>query len=83
MDRYKLAIREVETGSKLVALRKKFIGSLAFSAFYFITFICAYLYISMVTVKSFESTWLIGVGGAFIYLVYLATNALGYAKMFH
>lgn len=82
MDNYKQAIREVETGSKLGALWKKFIGSLAFSAFYFIAFISVYLYISMVTVKSFESTWLIGVGGAFIYLIYLAVNALGYAKMF-
>ncbi len=82
MDNYKLAIREVETGSKLGALRKRFIGSLAFSVFYFIAFICAYLYIRMVTVKSFEATWLIIVGGAFIYVVYLAVNALGYARMF-
>jgi len=82
MDNYRLAIREVETGSKLGALRKKFISSLAFSAFYFIALICAYLYMSMVTVKSFESTWLIIVGGAFIYLVYLSISALGYAKMF-
>lgn len=82
MDNYKLAIREVETGSKLGALRKKFVGSLAFSVFYFVAFICAYLYISMVTVKSFETTWLIFVAGAFIYLAYLAVNALGYAKLF-
>jgi hypothetical protein len=82
MENYKRAIREVETGSRLSALRKKFIGFLAFSAFFFIALICVYLYISMVAVKSFENTWLIVVGGAFTYLVYLAANALGYAKMF-
>lgn len=83
MENYKLAIREVETGSKLGALRKKFIGSLAFSVFYFIAIICAYLYISMVTVKSFEATWLIIVGAAFVYAVYLSVNALVYARMFN
>lgn len=82
MKDYKLAIREVETGSSLGALRKKTIGSLAFSAFYFIAVVCAFLYLSMVTFKSFDNTWLIIVGGAFVYLVYLAANVLGYARMF-
>ncbi|MEG0035027.1 MAG: hypothetical protein RR147_06215 [Oscillospiraceae bacterium] len=82
MDSYKQAIREVEKGSELGALRKKLIGTLTFSALYFIVFTGAYLYVSMVLVKSFERTWLIGVAGAFIYLIYLAATLLSYARMF-
>lgn len=82
MEDYKLAIREVETGSRLGALRKKTIGALAFSAFYFIAIVSVFLYLSMVTFKSFDNSWLIIVGGTFVYLVYLAVNAFGYAKMF-
>lgn len=82
MEDYKLAIREVEAGSRFGGMKKKMAGSLAFSAFYFIALICAYLYLSMVSLKSFESTWLLIVGGAFVYLVYLSANLMGYARIF-
>jgi hypothetical protein len=82
MKDYKSAIREVETGSSLSALKKKLVSSLAFSAVYFIALTCVYLYVSMVTLGSFEKSWLIGVGGAFVYLIYFASNMFGYAKIF-
>lgn len=82
LDGYKSAIKEIETGSSLGALKKKLVSSLAFSAFYFIALTCVYLYVSMVTFNSFDKTWLIGVGGAFVYFIYFAANMLGYAKMF-
>ncbi|MEG1108178.1 MAG: hypothetical protein RSD32_01565 [Oscillospiraceae bacterium] len=82
MENYKKAIREVETGSSLGALKKKLVSSLLFSAVYFIALTCIYLYVSMFTVKSFETTWLIVVCGAFIYLIYFAASMLEYAKIF-
>ena len=82
MDNYKTAIREVETGSALGALKKKMNNLLAFTALYFTVLIAVYLYISMVKLGSFDKSWLIGVGGAFIYLVVISANLLSYAKMF-
>ncbi len=82
MEDYKTAIREVERGSSLEALRKKLVGFLSFTAFYFTIFTAVYLFISMVTLNTFEKTWLIIVAGAFIYLIYFSINMFGYAKMF-
>jgi hypothetical protein len=82
MEDYKTAIREVERGSSLEALRKKLVGYLAFTAFYFTIITAVYLFVSMVTLHTFEKTWLIIVAGAFIYLIYFAINMFGYAKMF-
>ena len=82
MENYKMAVREVERGSSLEALRKKLVSFLAFSAFYFMILTAVYLYISMVTVDSFERTWLIIVSGAFIYLIYFSINMFDYAEMF-
>jgi hypothetical protein len=79
---YKTAIREVETGSSLGALKKKLVSSLAFSAFYFIALTCIYLYVSMISLNSFEQSWLIIVGGAFVYLIYFAASMSSYAKLF-
>jgi len=82
MEDYKTAIREVERGSSLEALRKKLVGYLAFTAFYFTIITAVYLFISMVMLHTFEKTWLVVVAGAFIYLIYFAANMFGYAKMF-
>lgn len=82
MDDYKSALKEIETGSSLSALRKKLSTSLAFSAFYFIVLICVYLFLSLVTFDSFDKTWLIGVGGVFVYIIYFVINMFSYAKMF-
>ncbi len=82
MDDYKMAVREVERGSSLEALRKKLVSFLAFSAFYFMILTAIYLYVSMVTLVSFEKTWLIIVAGAFLYLIFLSSNMYDYTKMF-
>lgn len=82
MDDYKMAVREVERGSSLEALRKKLVSFLAFSAFYFMILTAVYLYVSMVTLGSFEKTWLIIVAGAFIYLIYFSINMYDYTEMF-
>lgn len=82
MEDYRLAIREVETGSALAALRKKFLGTIAFSVFYLVLLTGIYLYVSMVALKSFQNTWLIGVGGVFVFLIFIAGNIISYAKMF-
>ena len=82
MEDYKTAIREVERGSSLEALRKKLVGFLAFTAFYFAIITAIYLFISMVTLNTFDRTWLIIVGGAFIYLIYFSINMFSYANMF-
>ena len=37
----------------------------------------------MVILKTFEKTWLIAVGGAFIYLVYFSASTYGYAQLFN
>lgn len=82
LTNYKTAIAEVETGSSLGALKKKLVSSLAFSAFYFIALTCIYLYVSMISLKSFDQTWLIIVGGAFVYFIYFSASLLCYAKLF-
>jgi len=82
LEDYKSAIKEVETGNSLTVLKKKLSSSLSFSVFYFITLTCIYLYVSMVALNSFRNTWLVVVGGAFVYLIYFAANMLGYAYMF-
>ena len=82
MDDYRLAVREVETGSALAILKRKILGTLSFSVFYLLILSGIYLYISMVALKSFDSTWLIGVGGVFAFLIYIAGSIISYAKMF-
>ena len=82
MADYKAAIREVETGSSLGALKKNLINTAAISSFYFIMVTLIYLFVSMFMANTFERTWLIAVGGAFVYLVYLSVNAYKYAKLF-
>lgn len=83
MEDYKTAIREVERGSSLEALKKKLISFLAFSAFYFMILTSIYLYVSMVILNDFEKSWLIVVTGAFIYLIYFSINMFDYAEMFN
>lgn len=80
---YKDAVREVETGSSLGALKKNIISMAAISTFYFVMLTAVYLFVSMVVVKTFDDTWLIAVGGAFVYLVYFSVNAYQYAKLFN
>lgn len=79
---YKEAIGEVETGSSLSALKRNLISIAAFSTFYFVMLTAVYLFASMIVFKTFEHTWLIAVGGTFIYLVYFSMKAYQYAKLF-
>jgi hypothetical protein len=79
---YKEAVREVETGSSLSALKKNVISVAAFSTFYFVMLTAVYLFISMVVLETFEHTWLVAVGGAFVYLVYFSVKAYQYASLF-
>jgi len=80
---YKDAIKEVETGSSLSALRKNLISTATFSTFYFIAVTFAYLFVSMFVLKTFEKTWLIAVGGAFLYLLYFSVIAYQYTRLFN
>lgn len=82
MQDCKSAVREVELGSSLGALRKKLTDLLAFSAVFIMTLTCAYLFLSLCVFKTFEKTWILPVVGAFIYLIYIAVSLHGYAKMF-
>jgi len=83
MSDYKEAVREVETGSSLSALKKNLVSIAAFSTFYFVLLTAVYLFVSMVVFDTFEHTWLIAVGGAFIYLVYFSMKAYQYATLFN
>jgi hypothetical protein len=83
MADYREALKEVEKGSSLGALKRNLIGLIFFSSFYFITLTLIYLFVSMVILKTFEKTWLIAVGGAFIYLVYFSASTYGYAQLFN
>lgn len=83
MEDYKNAIREVETGSSLSALRKRLIENAFICSIYFITLTFIYLFVSMVVLKTFEKTWLIMVGGSFAYLIYISISAYEYAKLFN
>ena len=80
---YKDAVKEVETGSSLSALKKNLVSTASFSTFYFLTLTAIYLFVSIVILKSFQKTWLIPVGGAFVYLVYSALNTYQYARLFN
>lgn len=80
---YKEAIREVETGSSLSALKRNVVSVAAFTTFYFVMLTAIYLFASMVVFDSFEHTWLMAVGGAFIYLVYFSVKAYQYATLFN
>ncbi len=80
---YKSAVREVETGSSLSALKKKLVNAMSFSSLYFFLLVGIYLLASLVFLKSFQNTWLILVGGIFIYLFYWAVNTYQYAKLFN
>jgi hypothetical protein len=83
MGDYKEAIREVETGSSLNALKRNAVSIAAFSTFYFVMLTAVYLFVSMEVYNTFEFTWLIAVGGAFVYLVYFAVKAYQYATLFN
>lgn len=83
MEDYKNAIREVETGSSLGALKKNLISTASFTTFYFIALTFVYLLVSMVVLKSFDKTWLIVVGGSFVYLLYFAFIFYQYARLFN
>lgn len=83
MADYKDAIKEVETGSSLSALRKNLIGLATFTSFYFIAVTFIYLFVSLVVMKTFEKTWLIVVAGSFLYLLYLSVLFFGYARLFN
>ncbi len=80
---YKSAVREVETGSSLSALKKKLIYAMSFSSLYFFLLVGIYLLVSVFFLKSFQNTWLILVGGIFIYLFYWAINTYQYARLFN
>jgi hypothetical protein len=80
---YKEAIREVETGSSLSALKRNVVSIAFFSTFYFVMLTAVYLFISMEVYDTFEHTWLITVGGAFVYLVYISMKAYQYAMLFN
>lgn len=79
---YKEAIREVEKGSSLGALKKTLVNIGAFTTFYFIILTFIYFFVSVIILKSFNKTWLIVVGGSFIYLVYFSISLYEYAKLF-
>ncbi|CAK7024154.1 hypothetical protein [Tissierella sp.] len=79
---YKEAIREVEKGSSLGALKKTLVNIGSFTTFYFIILTFIYFFVSVIILKSFNKTWLIVVGGSFIYLVYFSINLYEYAKLF-
>lgn len=83
MADYKEAIREVENGSSLGALKKTFVNIGSFTTFYFIMLTFIYLFVSMIVLKSFNNTWLIAVGGSFIYIVYFSIRLYEYAKLFN
>ncbi|WIV10466.1 hypothetical protein [Proteiniborus sp. MB09-C3] len=80
---YKDAIREVEKGSSLGAFKKILINIDSFTTFYFITLTCIYFFVSVIILKSFKKTWLITVGGSFIYLTYFSISLYKYAKLFN
>ena len=83
MADYKEAIREVETGSSLSALKRNVVSIAAFSTFYFVMLTAVYLFVSIIVFESFEHTWLIAVGGAFVYLIYFSVKAYQYATLFN
>lgn len=83
MADYRAAIKEVETGSSLGALKKNLISTASFSSFYFIALTFIYLFVSMVVLKTFEQTWLIVVGGAFVFLLYSSVIAFQYTRLFN
>lgn len=83
MADFKEAIKEVERGSSLGALKRNLIGAIFFSSFYFTTLTLIYLFVSIVVLKTFEKTWLIAVGGAFIYLIYCSVSIYRYAILFN
>lgn len=80
---YRNAVKEVETGSSMGALRKNLISTASFGSFFFLTLTAVYLFYSIVVLKSFEKTWLIPVGGAFVYLLISAFTTYQYAIMFN
>jgi len=83
MTDYRDAVKEVETGSSLSALKRNLISTASFSTFFFITVTFIYLLVSLVVLKTFEKTWLIVVGGAFLYLLYSSVITYQYARLFN
>ena len=76
------AVREAELGSSMGALRRMLIGLLTFSAAFMLALTGVYLFISIVTLKSFDKTWLLMVAGSFVYVVYVAVKLYSYARSF-
>ena len=48
---YKSAVKEVETGSSMGALKKNLISTASFSTFYFLTLTAIFLFVSIVVLK--------------------------------
>ena len=82
MADYKDAIREVEKDSSLGAFKKILINMGSFTTFYFIILTFIYFFVSAIILKSFKKTWLVVVGGSFIYLTYFSISLYRYAKLF-
>lgn len=77
---YRSAIRETEKGSSYKAFKRKLVNLLAFTAAYFLALTCIYLGIGLA--HGFSDKWIIMVGGAFVYGIYITAMLFSYAKMF-
>ena len=76
------AVRDVEVNSSMGALRRMLIGLLTFSAAFMLALTCVYLFLSLVTLKSFDKTWMLIVAGSFVYVVYVAVKLYNYSRSF-
>ncbi len=76
------AVRDAELGSSMGALRRTLVGLLTFSAAFMLALTCVYLFLSLVTLGSFDKTWMLIVAGSFVYVVYVAVKLYNYARHF-
>ena len=76
------AVRDAELGSSMGALRRLLVGLLTFSAAFMLALTCVYLFLSLVTLKSFDKTWMLIVAGSFVYVLYVAVKLYNYARSF-
>lgn len=76
------AVRDAELGSSMGALRRTLVGLLTFSAAFMLALTCVYLFLSLVTLKSFDKTWMLIVAGSFVYILYVAVKLYNYARSF-
>jgi len=80
MEDYRSAVKEVERGGTIEAMRR---NTVLLTLTYFLILTAVFFIVSLVVLDGFQYSWLIVVGGAYLYLFVLSISFFIYGKLFN